>query len=202
MNSSEFPSIKFGVFPSTEIEPCSICLNGYPPQGIGATHAVCQHTFHIGCLESWARTQFNKRQPTTCPMCRGELDTPQSYARLNSQLTDYEIEQGLARIERQRRLWSRARPRIFPEDALSSARHESSSGTDPSGSSEGSSNPRGYDAIESMDFSDLSARYPLLFGGREDDDDDDDVLSTTSSGLGISTSSWACGLGAFCEWLQ
>lgn len=192
MNSRELASIKIGVVPSTDIEPCSICWDEYPPQGIGATHAACRHTFHVRCLEAWVRTQFNKRQPTTCPMCRGKLDTPHSHARLNSQLTDYELEQGVARIEYQRRQWSRPRPRTLPEDAPSSARHASSSGAAASSGSDGSGDSRGYGAVEGMEFSDLSVRDALP--GRSPDG------ATTSGGLGMRTSPWACGIGAFCGW--
>ncbi|KAF7504663.1 hypothetical protein GJ744_002017 [Endocarpon pusillum] len=187
MNSREFASIRLRVIPSMEIDPCSICLDGYPPRGVGATHAVCQHTFHVGCLEAWDRTQFNKREPTTCPMCRGELDTPHSHARLNSQLIDYELEQALARIGYQRGLWSRPRPHTtLPEHALSSARHESSSGAAASSSSDGSGDPRGYGVIDSMEFS-VDSRVRDSLHGRSPDGEDQ--LSTTSSGLGTGTSS-------------
>lgn len=79
---------------------------------------------------------------------------------------------------------------------MSSARHESSSGAAAASSSDGSGDPRGYGAIDSMEFSDSRVRDALH--GRSQDGDD--PLSTTSSDLGIGISFWACGVGVLWGW--
>jgi hypothetical protein len=57
-------------------DDCSICLQ---KMSGGTMLLECGHTFHKGCLETWAQQQ---QQNETCPLCRKPLE-PRALVQLN-----------------------------------------------------------------------------------------------------------------------
>jgi uncharacterized CHY-type Zn-finger protein len=99
MQAADFPTVRFGAGPGSRSRSCDICMMQIYSFDDSATHTTCHNSFHLSCFTQWADTQHHLRRSTTCPMCRAQLNTPQ-YHQL--ELTDYEIHNGLARIEVER----------------------------------------------------------------------------------------------------
>lgn len=176
MNTANFPSVRFGAGPDIRGETCHICMHRIDSRDPSATHDACHHSFHHDCFEHWHQTREDALRATTCPMCRAELNNPHIRS-IHLGLTDYEIEEGIARLT-----VSRGDPPPRPEPRLPwlgrhvslSHRHESHGARRPAqrpepyryDSSSGSSRYRhgsdAYDPIERMDYphhSSSSSRY-------------------------------------------
>ena len=112
MRSADFPTVRFGAGPGPRSESCDICMMRISSCEHSAVHEGCQNAFHTECFKGWAESQSSQEQTTTCPMCRAKLNHPTFH---RPQLTDYELENDIPRIELQR---SRSSLRRSPAHSL------------------------------------------------------------------------------------
>lgn len=63
------PTVKYNhdLFTSREDALCTICLGEYQGKDILRILPICEHNFHINCIDLWLR------QNSTCPVCRVSL---------------------------------------------------------------------------------------------------------------------------------
>ena len=108
MQAADFPTVRFGAGPGRRSDSCDICMMRIDSYDRSAIHEGCQNAFHRDCFKHWAESQDRQERTTTCPMCRAQLNRP-TFHRL--QLTDYELEHNMPRIEVQRSRPSQRRSR-------------------------------------------------------------------------------------------
>lgn len=99
MRSADFPTVRFGAGPGPRSDSCDICMLRISSRERSAVHEGCQNAFHRECFKGWAESQTRQQHTTTCPMCRAPLNQPTFH---RPQLTDYELEHDIPRIEVQR----------------------------------------------------------------------------------------------------
>jgi len=61
-------------------EKCSICLENLS-QNVCGKIKICNHEFHLDCINQWTNSQINNRISMSCPLCRAEIRISKRKAR-------------------------------------------------------------------------------------------------------------------------